>query len=228
MPKETSGSTAAGPSSPYYIPPDSQEDASSISVSIEESDEPSVSYEVVEEEDVDYALVWENREDFATYGKLKSIGGAAAGVVLGKIAPPLGGTIAALRLAKTINVLGALEALRNGTLSAKAKEDVEYIVKKKHQKVVKAALAMSPDPIVSKAPLAWNMAGVRKRDRGKLRTEVATRIYSRIKAQDDDYFAIVFALFKNKQDPGRCLQRLLTTTNETLAIKVLMGKIASR
>jgi len=96
-------------------------------------------------------------------------------------------------------------------------------------KAVKAGVAAIPDPGLSKGPLAWNvMRALVKKNRGKDREEVATRIYQKIKADDGDYNAIVFTLFMNKVDPGFYVSRLLATENAGLAVKVLMGKIASR
>ena len=166
--------------------------------------------------DVSCALQWENREDFLTPGKLKSLGSAAAGAIG-----------SAARLINTVYVAGALYGL-SGTLSKEANDDVEYILWQKTKKGAKALISMAPDPIVSKAALAWNISGAAKRHRGVERMHRATRLYEGIKKRDGHYIAIVFALFVNKKNPSIFLQRLLSTDDKDLAIKVLMGKIASR
>jgi hypothetical protein len=179
-----------------------------------------------EQDEINAALQWENREDLFTRGKLKSVGGAAAGAALGTLAPPLGASLAALKFARTYTVIGALEALKNSG-SVQANRDVEYILWKKQQKAIKAAVEMVPDPVVSKAPMVYNVAGAFKRNRGKKRREVAERIFDNMRT-DLCYAAIVFALFTNKINPGLYVQRLCSTDEKDTAVKVIMGKIASR
>src|SRR6185503_18900350 len=84
-----------------------------------------------DEASIQGALQWGNREDFRTRGKLKSVGAAVASAAMSKVVEPLGGAIAALRLAKTLSVIGALQALRTGGLSKEAWDDVDYILRKK-------------------------------------------------------------------------------------------------
>jgi hypothetical protein len=174
------------------------------------------------------ALEWENREEFYTRGKLKSVGSGVAGAVAGRTVPVLGKVFPGLRLFKTMNVIGKLEALRDAGLSAEAQADVEYILEKKESKATKAGLAMSDDPAVSASPTVYNIArSLLKANRGVDREKVATRIYDKLVEKNSDYLAIVEALFSNKSNPGLWISRLLAADDE-LAIIVIMGKIASR
>ena len=182
-------------------------------------------YEFVEDDDIETALAWENREDFFTLGKIKGVAGAVADAAAGALGSPLAGAVAALRFARTATVIGALEALKSQLSSDDAQKVVQYILDKKQMKAVKAAVGMTP---ASSGATAWNVVRHLRLGAGIEREAVAKEIYQRMKRVDKDYCSIVYALFSNKDDPGLWLLRLAYSTDEQLAVKVLMGKIASR
>jgi hypothetical protein len=69
-----------------------------------------------------------------------------------------------------------------------------------------------------------------KKTLGKHREEVAKRILDRLKADDKDYLAIALALFHgDATESGKAQQTVqrLRVADEGLAVKVLLGKIAS-
>jgi hypothetical protein len=186
-----------------------------------------------ERKEANSQLEWKNRDDWKTRGRVKGLAGMAAsavsvhGVGIGSM------VMAGAMLYSTHDVVARLGELKKSAGSAQAKEDIEYIIGKKKAKMVKGAIGATPaGTAVTILGIAKNLYKRYKKTLGKHRDEVAKRILERLKSDDDEYLAISLALFHGNKDATgsskaqETVQRL-KAADESLAVKVLLGKIAS-
>jgi len=207
------------------------------------------------QEQVINRLEWKNREDWGTRGRIKGVAGLAPlALVVGAVAAPALGPAAFVaglagtgftyrRGMSTVKVISELKKLTG--LSDAAEKDVEYILGKKAHKAVKSGKVAGPvaaailgAPIVSTgvSAAATVIGAVKsvikssKGTKGKHRHETATRILDKLMENDPSYRSIVRALFVNQDDPMEwvTLLQVCPPSHKELAVKVLMGKIASK
>ena len=200
-------------------------------------------------------LEWKNREDWPTRGRTKGVAGLAPlALAVGAVAAPALGPAALVaslagtgftyrRGMSTVKVISELKKLTG--LSDAARKDVEYILRKKTHKAVKSgkvagpvAAAMLQAPILSTGVSATatvygaakSVIKSGKETKGKHRHETATRILDKLMENDPSYRSIARALFVNQDDPMEwvTLLQVCPPSHKELAVKVLMGKIASK
>jgi hypothetical protein len=188
--------------------------------------------QAAERKEANAELQWKNRDDWTTRGRLKGLAGMAAssislhGVGIGSIA------MTGAMLYSTHDVICRLGELKLSASSMQAKADIDYIIGKKKAKMAKGAVGLAAGTAVTIYSIGKNLYKRYKKTLGKHREEVAKRILERLKNDDRDYLAIALALFHGGADTAesgkaqRTVQRL-RAADEDLAVKVLLGKIAS-